>query len=101
MKWLVAGEVGAESGDSGNEGYDEDDNDEEYYRQEVGENPDKELFDKGGGSKGHTRHKVWSLTQFYSVDFSKSRIGKKVRFQQMRKQGLCRLFLTVSWDFPT
>merc|ERR1711962_1672681 len=51
------GEVGAESGDSGNEEYEEEDNDEEYYRQEVGENPDKELFDKGAGPKGHHRHK--------------------------------------------
>ena len=43
---------------------------------------------------------VWSLTQFYSVDFSKSRIGvKKVRFQQMHNQVLCQLLLTVSCDF--
>ena len=41
---------------------------------------------------------VWSLTQFYSVDFSKSRIGvKKVRFQQTYNQGLRQLYLTVSW----
>ena len=42
---------------------------------------------------------VWPLTQFYSVDFSKSRIGvKKVRFQQTHNQGLRQLLLTVSWD---
>ena len=28
------------------------DNDEEYYKQEVGEAPDRELFDKGGGRGG-------------------------------------------------
>ena len=42
---------------------------------------------------------VLSLTQLYSVDFTKSRIGiKKVRFQQTHNQGLCQLLLTVSWD---
>ena len=42
---------------------------------------------------------VWSLTQFYSVDFSKSRINvKKVRFQQTHNQGLRQLLLTVSLD---
>ena len=42
---------------------------------------------------------VWSLTQFYSVDFSKSRIDvKKVRFQQTHKKGLRQLLLMVSWD---
>ena len=40
---------------------------------------------------------VWSLTQFYSVDFSKSRIDV-VRFQQTHNQGLRQLLLTVSWD---
>ena len=46
-----------------------------------------------------TRVQVWSLTQLYSVDFSKSRIGvKKVRFQQTHNQGLRQLLLTVSWD---
>ena len=39
---------------------------------------------------------VWSLTQFYSFDFSQSRIGaKKVRFLQTHNQGL-RQLLTVS-----
>ena len=42
---------------------------------------------------------VWSLTRFYSVDFSKSGIGvKKVRLQQTHNQGLRQLLLTVSWD---
>ena len=42
---------------------------------------------------------VRSLSQFYSVDFSQSRIGvKKVRFQQTHNQGLRQLLLTVSWD---
>ena len=45
---------------------------------------------------------VWSLTQFYTVDFSHSRIGvqsmidAKVRFKQ--NQGLRQLFLMMSWD---
>ena len=43
--------------------------------------------------------KVLSLTQFYSVDFSQSRIRvKKVRFKQTHNQGLRGLLLTVSWD---
>ena len=43
--------------------------------------------------------KVWSLTQFYSVDFSVSRLGvDKVRFQQTHNQGLRQLFLSVFWD---
>lgn len=36
---------------------------------------------------------LWSLTQFYSDDFSKC---KKVCFQQMHNQGLRQLLLTVS-----
>ena len=36
---------------------------------------------------------VWSLTRFYSVDFSQSRIGVKECVQ-----GLRQLLLTVSWD---
>ena len=37
------------------------------------------------------------LTQFYSVDFSQSRIGvKKVHFQQTHNQGLRQLLRTVS-----
>ena len=43
---------------------------------------------------------VWSLTQFYSVDFSQSTIGL-VRFQQTHNQGLRQLLLTVSWDLRT
>ena len=54
------------------------------------------LSGKGAASG---RHQVWALTQFYSVDFSKSRIvGKKVCFQQTHNKGLRQLFLTVSWD---
>ena len=41
---MVQGEV---AGDDDSDGGSDEDNDEEYYRQEVGENPDKELFDKG------------------------------------------------------
>ena len=41
---------------------------------------------------------VWSLTQFYSVDFSKLRSSVKIRFQQTHNQGLRQLLLTVSWD---
>ena len=42
-------------------------------------------------------HQVWSLTHFYSIDFSQSRISvKKVRFQQTHNQGLRQLLLTVS-----
>ena len=42
---------------------------------------------------------VWSLTQFYSVDFSQSRIGvKKCVFNKTHNQGLCQLSSTVSWD---
>ena len=39
---------------------------------------------------------VWSLTQFYSVDFAKSRINVKVCFQQTHNQGLRQYLLTVS-----
>ena len=44
---------------------------------------------------------VWSLTQFYSVDFShiKNRC-EQVLFQQAYDQGLSQLFLTVSCDLP-
>ena len=41
---------------------------------------------------------VWSPTQFYSVDFSKSRIDKnrkRVHFQQTHNQGLHQLFFDV------
>ena len=39
---------------------------------------------------------VWSLSQFYSVDFPKSRIdGKKC---VLNNQDLHQLLLTVSWD---
>ena len=44
-------------------------------------------------------HQVWSLTQFCSVDFSKSRIGvKKCVFNKRTNEGLRQLLLTVSWD---
>ena len=49
---------------------------------------------QGGGEV-----QVWSLTQFYSVDYSHSRISvEKVRFQQTLNQGLHQLFVTASWD---
>ena len=42
---------------------------------------------------------VWSLTQFYSVDFSKSRIDVKKRVFNKRTIKVSRqLLLTVSWD---
>ena len=44
------------------------------------------------------RNQVWSLTQFYSVDFKIKDRCKEVRFQQTHNQGLCHLLLTVSWD---
>ena len=54
-----------------------------------------------GGVYVKAHEQVWSLTQFYSVDFSQSRISvKKVRFQQTHHQGLLQLFLTVCWDLP-
>ena len=52
-----------------------------------------ELFDNVQDHISRTRSgdtpQVWSLTQFYSVDFSKSRIDvKKVHFQQTHNQGV-------------
>ena len=44
------------------------------------------------------RYQVWSLTQFYSVDFKIKDRCKKVRFQHTHNQGLRQLLLTVSWD---
>ena len=45
------------------------------------------------------KHQVWSLTQFYSVDFLTIRDQfKQVRFQQTHNQCLRQLLLTVSWD---
>ena len=42
---------------------------------------------------------VWSQTQFYFVDFSKSSIGVKSACSAItQNQGLHHLFLTVSWD---
>ena len=41
---------------------------------------------------------VWSLTQFYSVDFKIKDQSKKVRFHQTHNQGLRLLLWTVSWD---
>ena len=46
-------------------------------------------------------HQVWSLTQFYAVDSSKSRIGgKKCVFSKrtIKPQGLRQLLLPTSWD---
>ena len=40
---------------------------------------------------------VWSLTQFYSVDFSQSRIG--VKECNKRKKTMFALFLNVPWEF--
>ena len=46
-----------------------------------------------------TYYQVWSLTQFYSVGFSKSRIDvKKVRLQQTYNHGLHQLLLMMSLD---
>ena len=43
-----------------------------------------------------TVDQVWFLTQFYSVDFSQSRIGvKKVRLKQTHNEGL-QLFISYS-----
>ena len=42
--------------------------------------------------------KVWSLTPFYSVDFSKSRIGVKSAFATNAQSRISSAFLTVSWD---
>ena len=57
------------------------------------------LLSPQGRSREAGWDQVWSLTQFYSVEFSKSRIDvKKVRFQQTHNQGLRQLLLTVSWD---
>ena len=46
---------------------------------------------------------VWSLNQFYSVDFSQSRINVKKCVFNIRSFKICVscLFLTVSWDFHT
>ena len=41
---------------------------------------------------GHRRLQVWSLTQFYSVDFSQSRIGIRVYCWQTDNQGVHQLF---------
>ena len=38
------------------------------------------IFDDGTGRAGDDKSQVWSLTQFYSVDFSPSRIGVKSAF---------------------
>ena len=45
------------------------------------------------------REQVWSLTQFYSVDFSQSRIGvNECVFNKRIIKVLRQLLLTVSWD---
>ena len=60
---------------------------------------DENLLGKLVIKYGLDREQVWSLTHFYFVDFSKSRIDvKKVRFKQTHNQGLGQLLLTVSWD---
>ena len=68
----------------------------------VDKGEDFELFIHDSLAKSRCqpgKFKVWSLPQFYSVDFSKSRICvEKVRFQQTHNQGLRQLLLTVSWD---
>ena len=47
------------------------------------------------------RHQVWSLTPFYSVDFSQIKDRcKQVSFQQTHNQSLRQLLLTVSWNLP-
>ena len=45
-----------------------------------------------------TKEQVWSLTQFYSVDFSKSRIDVKSTFSTNAQSRFASLLLTVSWD---
>ena len=49
-------------------------------------------------SEANNQQQVWSLTQFYSVDFSKSRINLKKCVFNKHNQGLRQLLLTVSWD---
>ena len=45
-------------------------------------------------------YQVWSLTQFYSVDFSQSRNGvKKCVFNKRTIQVCVNCFCQVSWDF--
>ena len=45
---------------------------------------------------------VWLLAQFYSVDFSKSRVSvKKCVFNKRTIKVLRQLFSTVSWDLHT
>ena len=46
------GEVGADGSDGDAS---DSDNDAEYYKQEVGENPDSEMFDKGSRDRGRKR----------------------------------------------
>ena len=70
----------------------------------AAESPSHSLIDFIAGSMGSPsciaiiRSGLWLLTQFYSVDFSKSRIVVKVRVLQTHNQGLRQLLLTVSWD---
>ena len=47
-----------------------------------------------------TMPQVWSLTQFYSVDFLQSGIGVKSAFSINAQSSLHKL-LTVSWDLHT
>ena len=49
-------------------------------------------------------HQVWSPTQFYSVDFSQSRIDVKkcaVNKRTIKYQGSCQMFMTMSLDLPS
>ena len=61
-----------------------------------------EVVESGNGIGGVMAllwFQVWSLTQFHSVDFTKSRIDvKRCIFQQTHNQGLRKLLLTVFWD---
>ena len=45
-----------------------------------------------------TTQQVWVLAQFYSVDSTIKELCLKSVFLQTHNQGLCQLFLTVSWD---
>ena len=44
------------------------------------------------------RNQVWSLTQFYSVDFSQSRIGVYRAFSTYAQSRFASVVVVVSWD---
>ena len=51
------------------------------------ERPEPRMVQQGGGGDASV-NQVWSLTQFYSVDFSKSRISvKKCIFKNEQQSG--------------